>query len=71
MTSALLLFIAVSVVLTAVTIFMVNQIKNAPVGFETSTGFHYGEPQQVAVTGPVAPVLAPVVSIHDEHSHAA
>ena len=71
MTSALLLFIAVAVVVTAVTIFMVNQIKNAPMGFETSTGFHYGEPEQVAATVPVSTQLAPVISITDNHSHAA
>lgn len=67
MTSALLLFLAVAVVLTAVTVFMVNQIKNAPMGFENATGFHFGEPQQV-----VAPVtIAPVVSIEESHRDAA
>ncbi len=66
MTTALLLFLAVTVALTAVTVFVVNQLKNAPIGFENDTGFHYGEPQQVATVA-----IAPVISIDDSHHHAA
>ena len=66
MTTALLLFLTVTVALTAVTVFVVNQLKNAPIGFENETGFHFGEPQQVAVVA-----IAPVVSIDDSHPHAA